>query len=182
MIGDGVKLEFNGSFSSVRLCLDLGSFATRHAFSVSEADSTLTISLRYPSLNVKEFPLVDIAESNSSGVYPLNLLMDIESDGFCGTVAVVRGTVYVPVLHKNKWESAQPVGLSRGEKVRSLPLHSCIRKCNHSSIGCSERLRCAVSDLCPLRSVLLYGAHQGARLCALSHDLDLLAPGALIDR
>lgn len=73
---------------------------------------------RYPSLNAKEFPLVDIAESNSSGIYPLNLLMGIESDGFCGTIAAVRATVYVPVLHRTEWESAKPAGLSRGEKVR----------------------------------------------------------------
>lgn len=31
MIGDGVLLQFNGTFTDVRLCLDLGAFSQMYA-------------------------------------------------------------------------------------------------------------------------------------------------------
>ena len=65
-----------------------------------------------------EFPLLDIAYSVGGVVTPLNVVMDIVSDGYCGTIDGLKEGVYVPVIHKYDWENVEQKGLTKGEKVR----------------------------------------------------------------
>ena len=51
-------------------------------------------------------------------IAPLGLAIDTSGGGYCGTIAVMTEGVYVPVLLVADWQTAEPKGLTKGEKVR----------------------------------------------------------------
>lgn len=78
----------------------------------------------YGTLDASSFPLLDIAMRVGSSIRPLDLVMDIVSDGYCGTIAALTEGVYVPVIHVRDWKGAEPKGLTKGEKVYGSCTHA----------------------------------------------------------
>lgn len=72
----------------------------------------------FPSLDRTRFPILDIAFADgATKLTPLNIAMNIENGGYCGTLPSIVEGMYVPVLHKENWEDVKPRTLTRGEQV-----------------------------------------------------------------